>query len=91
MKAGDISDQAVAEEISRQSWDWRGRTWHNGCRWVFVSEVADALDIPWKVALAKVRKMIRRGDLGGCYCGCRGDLFITEQGAEKFGLPAYVD
>lgn len=30
--------------------------------------------MPDRLLLAKLRKMIRRGVLEGCACGCRGDL-----------------
>lgn len=32
--------------------------------------------IPEKVILAKVQKLIRRGKIQGCWCGCRGDFYI---------------
>lgn len=33
-------------------------------------------DIPPKVLLAKARSLLKRGLLGGCGCGCRGDFHI---------------
>lgn len=33
--------------------------------------------VPSKVVLAKARRLIRRGLLHGCACGCRGDFIIT--------------
>lgn len=33
--------------------------------------------IPQKLIIAKARKLIRRGLLTGCYCGCRGDFELT--------------
>lgn len=35
--------------------------------------------IPQKLILAKARKLIRRGVLSGCYCGCRGDFMLTDK------------
>jgi hypothetical protein len=32
--------------------------------------------VPRKVVLAKARRLILRGVLGGCWCGCRGDFEI---------------
>ena len=42
---------------------------------------------PSKVMLAKIRKLIRRGLLDGCTCGCRGDLEVTAAGADLIGVP----
>lgn len=57
-------------------------------KWVAVMrwEVAEQLgaveyrDPLQKVVLAKARRLIRRGLLSGCYCGCRGDLSLTDAG-----------
>lgn len=35
---------------------------------------------PWKVVLAKMRGLIKRGLVSGCDCGCRGDFEITAAG-----------
>lgn len=32
--------------------------------------------VPRKVVLAKAKRLILRGVLGGCFCGCRGDIEI---------------
>lgn len=37
--------------------------------------------VPDKVVLAKARRLIRRGLIGGCACGCRGDFYLTTAGA----------
>ena len=37
---------------------------------------------PAKLALAKMRQMIRNGLVDGCGCGCRGDFELTYQGRE---------
>lgn len=38
-------------------------------------------NIPEKLIHAKMRKLIAKGYLDGCPCGCRGDFEITEQGS----------
>lgn len=49
--------------------------------WVMRWQVEDEYpDLPWKVLLAKARTLIRRGLLGGCACGCRGDYVVTPAG-----------
>lgn len=58
-------------------WDLKGRT-----RWVNYWDIAALYYLPEKVVLAKARKLIRRGLLNGCYCGCRGDLELTEKGCD---------
>lgn len=37
---------------------------------------------PEKVLRAKANKMIRRGLLRGCTCGCRGDYELTQRGRD---------
>ncbi len=37
----------------------------------------DIPGVPPKVVLAKARRLINRGLLWGCACGCRGDFQIT--------------
>ena len=44
--------------------------------WIGQPEALDgeSVRLPQKLVLAKARKLIRRGLLNGCACGCRGDL-----------------
>jgi hypothetical protein len=37
-------------------------------------------DAPDKLILAKMNKLLRRGLVDGCGCGCRGDFEITDKG-----------
>jgi hypothetical protein len=39
-------------------------------------------EYPPKVLLAKLRRLVARGLLDGCACGCRGDFEITDRGKE---------
>jgi hypothetical protein len=48
----------------------------------FVDEVPG---VPAKVVLAKARRLIRRGLLSGCDCGCRGDFELTAKGIAELG------
>ena len=36
--------------------------------------------LPNKLILAKLRKLIKRGYIEGCACGCRGDFKLKDQG-----------
>lgn len=47
--------------------------------WVFCWDFPDDRLIPWKVYQAKLRRLIRRGWLSGCGCGCRGDYTLTKR------------
>jgi hypothetical protein len=35
-------------------------------------------DLPTKVLRAKARSLMKRGLIGGCSCGCRGDYAVPE-------------
>ena len=37
---------------------------------------------PEKLVIAKMSRLIKRGLVEGCSCGCRGDYEITERGRE---------
>ena len=39
-------------------------------------DLAKKLDVPDKVLLAKMRRLIKKGKVKGCACGCRGDFEI---------------
>lgn len=69
-KASDISDEFVLSVIDRIKAE-KGS-------WTTIDEVHEALPDadawPYKVVLAKCRQMIAKGRIGGCGCGCRGDL-----------------
>ena len=45
-------------------------------------------NVPPKVMQAKLKKLIKRGLLDGCACGCRGDFEVTEAGL-KFEIAQY--
>lgn len=44
-----------------------------------------------KLALAKMRTMIRKGLVDGCPCGCRGDFRITDKGREIIAACALAE
>lgn len=78
MQVKDIDTAGILRFLARNP----GR-WHN---WYF----GDALDVtsvmppgtPPRLVLAKMRRLIRRGLVSGCDCGCRGDFEITQKGLE---------
>lgn len=83
MQAKDISDKDILEYLSQYQGEWV-------CLWYghFKEKDPDMKDVyyampegtPPKVALAKMKALIRRKLIGGCACGCRGDFEITDKG-----------
>jgi len=79
MQAKDIPD-AIFLDAVRQTPGVDGTT--RDVAWRLRWRVHDTLDrllgwpVPENLLLAKARKLMRRGLLGGCDCGCRGDYHI---------------
>jgi len=79
----DIPDRPILEFIE---------PWTNRGRWCFLfsdenqfeTSVSNAMPsgLPYKLMLAKMRQLMRRGLVSGCGCGCRGDFEITDKGRE---------
>ena len=70
---------------------------HGGWHWALRDDVTRALGgldraasvssdevpgVPWKVVIAKFRRVNQRGLAGGCDCGCRGDWYLTDKGRQ---------
>jgi hypothetical protein len=72
----DIPDEAFLEAVRRTPGvSYRPGAWR--MRW----DVQDTLEaqlgpIPGNLFLAKAARLIHRGLLGGCPCGCRGDYHL---------------
>lgn len=78
MKCQDILTIPILEFVaSKDHW----------CNWYFGDDYDVRKVMPTgvspKLVLAKMGKLIRRGYLSGCDCGCRGDYEITEKGIEE--------
>ena len=92
MKAADIDDAAFLDIVRRynegddETPAMTAIRERNGYpdrgRWAFVWDVAEALDVPGKVAEAKGAKLIKRGLMTGCDAKhwCRGDYELTAVG-----------
>lgn len=68
------------EEVMRGYWHGPANIW----------DVTKELGFPWKVVLAKMRALERRGLIGGpgcCTCGCRGDFELTKEGEAALAGP----
>jgi hypothetical protein len=69
MRAADLDTEVFMDAVDRAA---AGRG--SACWWDVAAELNLRYPgVPEKVVLAKGRKLIRRGMLGGCWCGCRGD------------------
>lgn len=85
MQCKDIPDRPILEFLLSHKGQW--------CFWGAAFDrnvnVAMPRNTPYKLVLAKMGMLIRRGLVSGCACGCRGDFEITEKG-EAF-LAAFGD
>lgn len=45
---------------------------------------------PHILQMAIMRRLYRKGLIGGCDCGCRGDFEITDKGLEVLGKVRYT-
>jgi hypothetical protein len=81
MQAKDIPEAPIMEFLGKlapyQAAGWHNLTPREGC----CPTVIDAMPpgTPQKVALAKMRALIKRGLIDGCACGCRGDFTLKGQ------------
>lgn len=78
VKAADIPDDAfIAAVRSTRAVDGSLDDDHWRMRWDVQATLEGNLGpIPEKVFLAKARRLMNRGLLDGCPCGCRGDYNI---------------
>src|SRR5687768_9713927 len=83
MKTSDLSDEPVLRYLAKYQGEWT-------CLWFrhFAKSQSDTTDVayafpegtPDKLMLSKMRRLHKRGLVGGCPCGCRGDFEITDKG-----------
>jgi hypothetical protein len=86
MQSKDIPEVPILEFLNKHIGEW--------CNWVSL-EVEAKFELKYqgrsvlhampegtagKLALAKMRSLIKRGLVSGCACGCRGDFEITDEG-----------
>lgn len=77
MKTADIPDKVILEFLATQQGQWSSHCW--GPLAEFLKQWPD------KLAFSKLKTLHRRGLVGGCPCGCRGDWEITDKGLELVG------
>ena len=78
MQCKDIPDIDIL--LFLEQWDgigwchWFGNEYERSVTRAFPAET------PSKLVLAKMAKLIRRGVIDGCPCGCRGDFRLNDKG-----------
>lgn len=84
MKTSDIHDRPILEFLAMR----KGQLLTFGAGHSMTS-VGGSMpkETPAKLQLSKMRKLIERGLVSGCACGCRGDFEITGLGLELIGRP----
>ena len=84
MKCSDIPDRPILEFLAQHQGKWS--TWGKGYS---MPTVQDAMPpgTPEKLQLAKMKQLHKRGLIGGCTCGCRGDWEITDTGLAFINQP----
>jgi hypothetical protein len=98
VKCADIPDDQFLDAVAaviRKRGMWANR-WDVAAvldghpEWIGERAATDgeSVRMPEKLVLAKARKLIRRGLLSGCFCGCRSDFELTVASAAQRGVPA---
>lgn len=73
-----ISDTAILLFLAKNPTQW-----HNWCADnEFNISMAMPDNAPGRLILAKMKRLIQRQLVEGCYCGCRGDFVITQKGLD---------
>ncbi len=89
-KCGHIPDAAILEFLAKHQGKW---STHGNQHFLMNGQkgmptVQDAMPLAvFKLQLAKMRKLWKRGLIGGCPCGCRGDWEITDKGLALIDQP----
>ena len=77
----DVPDKLIIEFLYKRHLE--GKIW---CCWFdgYENSIGQAMpqNTPEKIKIKKMAKLINRGLVSGCSCGCRGDYEITEKGIE---------
>lgn len=80
MQCKDIPDRPILEYLANAG-QWVMRWRNPDPEWKCVLDAMPP-GVPDKLVLAKMQKLIDRGLVDGCTCGCRGDFELTEKGRD---------
>lgn len=92
MQAKDIDTHALLQFIYDRSQEpfgadhWTAQTTTVRWVWCWDFQCEPWSTYPWKVLVAKLKRLEARGFIRGCMCGCRMDIEVTERGAEFLGI-----
>lgn len=77
-KCSDIPDQPILDFLTQLDGKWA--TWFTPHPEMKMPSVLSVMPggTTEKLALAKMRKLMKRGLVNGCGCGCRGDFVIAQ-------------
>jgi len=84
MQCKDIPDAPVLAFLDNLPKPWVWGTWFWSDDYKPENSVLNVMPLgtPAKLALAKMRRLIQRGLVDGCDCGCRGDFELTPKGRQ---------
>ena len=86
MKCSDICTVKILEYLNERQGQWT-QLWYGNLKSDGAADVYYSMPekTPRKLALAKMKNLHKRGLVGGCVCGCRGDFEITDKGLDLIG------
>lgn len=90
MQCKDIDDRPILEFLAARQGHWCFR-WDLGGSSEYNVTTVMPPNVPEKLALAKMKRLIDRGLVNGCTCGCRGDFEITEKGLQAINTTSNND
>lgn len=84
MQCKDIPDRPVLQFLATLNGRWANRFSNEDGTPYNERSILHAMPAgtPDKLALAKMRMLMRRRLVQGCGCGCRGDFELTDKGRE---------
>lgn len=81
----DVPNKPILEFLYERKKEGKvSSCWYDG----FENSIGQAMpsNTPEKIRIQKMAKLIKRGLVSGCDCGCRGDYEITKKGIEWLSL-----
>lgn len=77
----DVPDKPILEFLNKRRMEGKTPSFSFSG---FESSIDQAMPkgAPEKIVIKKMYILIKRGLVGGCGCGCRGDFVITQKGIE---------
>ncbi|MFE5828711.1 hypothetical protein ACFQ8W_00320 [Streptomyces sp. NPDC056508] len=74
MQCKHIPDETFREAVRRAPGTWSASTdVHEE-----LELLLDMEELPWNLFMAKARKLVAAGRIGGCACGCSGGFYLPE-------------